>query len=129
MTSQGTVLVVDDDDSLREALSSFLTESGYSVTQARDGAEAVRILPTVKPDVLVVDLGMPNLDGEHFVRGLRGLPRTQRTPVVVVSGSPDGARIAQRIGADSFVKKPFEPAHIVKVIKRVSRQHKQRKSV
>lgn len=122
-------MVVEDDDILREELSAFLEKSGYSVTQARDGAEAVRLLPSTRPDVLVVDLGMPNLDGEHFVRGLRGLSSAGRTPVVVVSGQPDGAKIAQRIGADSFVKKPFDPSHMLKVIKRVSKQHKQRRTV
>lgn len=125
--SEGTVMIVEDDDQLREALAAFLSRSGFGVVQARDGAEAVRLLPSARPDVMVVDLGMPHLDGEHFVRGLRGLSPASRTPVVVVSGQPDGARVAQRIGADSFVKKPFEPAHILKVIRRVSRQHQQRR--
>ncbi|GLY95204.1 response regulator [Actinoplanes sp. NBRC 103695] len=100
------ILVVDDDDQLRRALRINLNARGYQVATAADGRTALDTAGRTPPDLVIVDLGLPDLDGVEVVRGLRGWTST---PIIVLS-----ARDAQAVkvaaldaGADDYVTKPF----------------------
>ncbi|MEV6635812.1 response regulator [Actinoplanes sp. NPDC051470] len=104
--ADGRILVVDDDDQLRRALRINLNARGYQVATAADGRTALETASTSPPDLVIVDLGLPDLDGVEVVRGLRGWTTT---PIIVLS-----ARDAQAVkvaaldaGADDYVTKPF----------------------
>jgi two-component system, OmpR family, KDP operon response regulator KdpE len=101
-----TVLVVDDDAQILRALRINLAARGYDVLTAVDGAGALRAAADRHPDVVVLDLGLPDLDGNDVITGLRGW---SSVPIIVLSAridSPDKVRALDR-GADDYVTKPF----------------------
>jgi two-component system, OmpR family, KDP operon response regulator KdpE len=100
------ILVVDDDPQILRALRIHLSAHRYDVDIAPDGASALRIAAAQRPDLVVLDLGLPDMDGTDVIRGLRGWTRV---PIVVLS---DRAGIADKVdaldaGADDYVTKPF----------------------
>jgi two-component system, OmpR family, KDP operon response regulator KdpE len=100
------VLVVDDDDQLRRALRINLAARGYEVVTAADGRSALENAAVTPPDLAIVDLGLPDLDGVDVVAGLRGWTRT---PIIVLSARDEQATkvAALDAGADDYVTKPF----------------------
>lgn len=104
----GRILIADDDRAIREALSRALTLEGYDVVQAPDGAQALALMETSKPDVAVLDVMMPNVDGLTVCRVLRA--ERNRVPVLMLTArteTPD--RVAGLdAGADDYLAKPFD---------------------
>jgi two-component system KDP operon response regulator KdpE len=100
------VLVVDDEPQIARALRINLTARGYEVVTAHDGAAALRAAADAKPDVVVLDLGLPDLDGRTVIEGLRGWTSI---PIIVLSARTDsGEKVAALdAGADDYVTKPF----------------------
>ncbi len=100
------ILVVDDDDQLRRALRINLAARKYEVHTAADATSALRIAGRTLPDLAIVDLGLPDLDGVDVVRGLRGWTRV---PIIVLSARDAQAAKVQALdaGADDYVTKPF----------------------
>ncbi|AOS65251.1 response regulator [Actinoalloteichus hymeniacidonis] len=101
-----TVLVVDDEKALVRALRINLAAHGYDVLAAHDGASALRVAATGKPDVVLLDLGLPDLDGTTVIEGLRGW---NRVPIIVLSARTDSSDKVRALdaGADDYVTKPF----------------------
>jgi CheY-like chemotaxis protein len=103
------VLLVDDEDSLRKVIRELLERDGYVVAEARDGAQALDKIDRVGPDIIVLDLNMPGLDGYGVLSHLRSRPATADIPVIVLTGKGDEdneVRVFQ-LGADDFLTKPF----------------------
>ncbi|MDN5853210.1 MAG: response regulator [Actinomycetia bacterium] len=100
------VLVVDDDPQILRSLRITLTAHGYEVILAADGAQALRAASTDRPEVVVLDLGLPDLDGTEVIAGLRGWTSV---PILVLSARTDSADKVGALdaGADDFVTKPF----------------------
>lgn len=99
------VLVVDDDASIRELLSSALEDDGYEVLPATNGQDALSVVERWRPDVIVLDLMMPVMDGWTFAERLR---ERSEIPIVVLSAANDLAHHAKAIGAREVVGKPFD---------------------
>jgi PAS domain S-box-containing protein len=115
------VLVVDDDEASREALTLHLEMIGFEVRAAVDGARAVAAFEQWKPDVVLMDLWMPEMDGLTATRRLKSLPGGSDTPVLVVTASVliESERDARAAGAAGFVRKPFKKAEVFSEIARV----------
>ena len=106
-----TVLTVEDDPIARADLRLVLEGAGFSVSAARDGVEAVRLARETKPDAILLDLGLPRMDGVEVTRRILA---DQLVPIVALTGrSMDMAHRAVEAGATSFVLKPFVPEEIV----------------
>ncbi len=105
-----TVLVVDDDPSVRTLLEMVLTAEGFIVRCASNGDRALEMVAEDRPDVLLVDVMMPGLDGRALTRQLRDDPATADLPVVICSALADDPEQweAWASGANSFVPKPFD---------------------
>jgi type II secretory ATPase GspE/PulE/Tfp pilus assembly ATPase PilB-like protein/ActR/RegA family two-component response regulator len=103
------VLLVDDEDSLRKVLKDLLEREGYEVSEARDGVQALDQVDRVGPDVIVLDLNLPGLDGYGVLSQLRSRPATADIPVVVLTakGDEDNEVRVFELGADDFLQKPF----------------------
>ncbi len=99
------VLVVDDDASIRELLSTALEDDGYEVVPATNGEDALSVVDRWRPDVIVLDLMMPVMDGWTFAKRLR---EHDEIPIVVLSAVNDVNRHAKSIGAAAVVGKPFD---------------------
>jgi len=109
LVDKGTrVLVVDDEPSVRDVLSRFLSERGYLVDAAEDGQEALALIRTDAPDIILLDLKMPRLGGIELLRILRD--EGVEVAVITISGhaDEDTARESLRLGAADFINKPFD---------------------
>ena len=110
-----TVLIVDDDVTLRTALVHYLENRGYSVLHAGHGLDGLTLFNQKHPDVVVSDVMMPKMDGLEFCRQLRGTRSGQLTPFIFLSsrGELDDRVEGHKIGADDYLVKPFEPRELV----------------
>ena len=102
---QKRVLVVDDDASIRDLLSTALEDDGYEVMPAANGQDALSVCERWRPDVIVLDLMMPVMDGWTFAKRLR---ERHEIPIVVLSAATDLERHARTVGAAEVVGKPFD---------------------
>ncbi|MGH7702068.1 MAG: ATPase, T2SS/T4P/T4SS family [Gemmatimonadales bacterium] len=108
--ARGTcVLLVDDEDQLRRVMKDLLEREGYVVAEARDGAEALDEVDRRAPDIIVLDLNLPGMDGYSVLSQLRSRPLTQKIPVIVLTakGDEDNEVRVFELGADDFLTKPF----------------------
>lgn len=118
MTSARRVLVVEDDDSIRDFITLALSDHGYEVTTAADGAVALEKLATFQPDLILLDMRMPAMDGWAFSRLYRA-SRSPRAPVVVITAARDAGASAAEIQADGFLAKPFELQDLLALVDRL----------
>ncbi len=111
------VLLVDDYDDAREMYAEFLKISGYRVAEASDGEEALRQASALAPDVILMDLALPVLDGREATRRLKADPATAGIPVAIISGMPP--EYVKGAGADACVTKPCTPEALLAEVKRL----------
>jgi CheY-like chemotaxis protein len=108
------VLVIEDEASLRQVFARMLAGDGHRVIEARDGREAMRLLPGLEPDVILTDIVMPNLDGFEVIAANRR--RACPAKVIAMSGAgglgPDYLKSALELGADYALQKPFRAAEL-----------------
>jgi CheY-like chemotaxis protein len=104
------VLVVDDARDVRNLIAAHLKRGGHTVLLAGDGIEALDLARENKPDLAIVDIMMPGMNGYELTETLREIPDTQDLPVIVLTARAGGADRAHafRVGADAFIQKPFE---------------------
>jgi CheY-like chemotaxis protein len=110
------VLVADDDDDERELLATRLKALGFRVEEAGDGIDAVAKAATLRPDVIVMDYSMPRMNGGDAARQIAADPRTQSTPVLLLSGHPDVVPREVRLGCAAFLAKPCEPDELASLL-------------
>ncbi len=117
---QPRVLVVDDDQVIRQLIGINLELEGFEVHMAADGEEALRQVIQVVPDVVVLDVMMPRLDGLEVARRLRQDPRNRDLRIVMVSARAQAADLqrGEDTGVDAYITKPFEPDELVAVVRR-----------
>jgi two-component system alkaline phosphatase synthesis response regulator PhoP len=116
-----TVLVVDDEMKITRLIRDYLERAGFFVATASDGAGAIASARQLKPDLIVLDLGLPNIDGLDVIRALR---RASNVPVVVVTARADEADrvVGLELGADDYIVKPFSPKELVARVRAVLRR-------
>jgi DNA-binding response OmpR family regulator len=115
------ILVVDDMSSVRQLLREYLTEQGYRVLTADNGQEALNIARHDPPDLILLDIMMPKMDGYQFLRQFR---QERRTPVIVITAREEetDAVLGLELGADDYVIKPFRMRELVARIRAVLRR-------
>ena len=129
MTNQQSplILVVDDYQDAREMYAEYLQFSGFRVAEAKNGNEAVTQARSLRPDLILMDLSLPGMDGWEATRVLKADEATKHIPIVALTGhalagASEGAR---RAGCDSFVTKPCLPDDLVVEVKRMLNALKQ----
>ncbi|HEV2249723.1 MAG TPA: EAL domain-containing protein [Candidatus Limnocylindria bacterium] len=110
------VLVADDEPAIVEMIRDILEDSGFRVVTASNGSEALRLVEEAEPQVVLLDMNMPVLDGEGFIAAVR--ERGLRIPIVVMTAGSSAKRWAAQLGADAYLSKPFELASLVDVTTR-----------
>lgn len=118
------VLVVEDSPPQREMMTKILQESGMSVRAAADGLEALDLIKEECPDVLVLDVVMPRMNGYELCRKLRTDSKTHKIKVVMCStkGEEFDRYWGLRQGADAYIAKPFQPDELISTIKQLTRE-------
>ncbi len=111
------ILLVDDYADSREMYAEYLEILGFQVLQAADGEEALRVAAEKLPDVVLMDLGLPGLDGREATRRLKAGADTGKIPVIIMSGMPP--EYARTAGADAYVTKPCPPETLVTEIRKL----------
>lgn len=104
------VLVVDDAADVRNLVAAHLKRGGHKVLLAEDGPQALLIAAAERPDLAIVDIMMPGMNGYELTQALREMPKTEELPIIVLTARAGGADRAHalRVGADAYVQKPFE---------------------
>ena len=117
----GTILVVDDEKNIVKLARLYLTNEGYRVETAADGKQALERAKSVRPDLIVLDIMMPEMDGLTVCRELR---KTSNVPVIILTARGDDIDriIGLEIGADDYMAKPFNPRELVARVKAVLRR-------
>jgi two-component system response regulator ResD len=123
---RGSVLVVDDESTITEVVSRYLERAGYDTSVASDGPEALRIAAGALPDLIVLDLMLPGMDGLEVMRRLRepAAEGERRVSVILLTakGEETDRVIGLRLGADDYVVKPFSPVELVARVDAVLRR-------
>ena len=107
------VLLVDDEEEIRTLLGSFLESQGYQVVLASDGNEALDLVETEDPQIIILDLKLPGLNGIEVCKRLKEQEKTRSIPVIIITGFGDNKLLSLDVGADDFVNKPFDMADIL----------------
>src|SRR3954451_1356606 len=121
--NSGTVLVVDDEPTIVEIVARYLERAGFETFQAVDGPEALRQADLHRPDLVVLDLMLPGLDGIEVMRRLHGRPGKRVAVILLTARGEESDRlVGLRHGADDYVVKPFSPAELVARVEAVMRR-------
>jgi CheY-like chemotaxis protein len=115
-----TVLYIEDTSEQRDLLAMFLGLNGYHVEVANDGIEGLAQARKLEPDIILLDLGMPKMDGYQVMEELRADEDLKSIPIVVISAWTAATHLerAKAAGADAFITKPFELTHILETVQK-----------
>ncbi len=119
--SAGRVLVVEDDEGIREMLKYNLASAGFSVQEARDGAAGLRTARTARPDLILLDLMLPGMSGFDFCRALR---KSSRVPIIMITAKDAEVDkiVGLELGADDYITKPFSIREVLARVNAVLRR-------
>jgi len=121
---RGSILVVDDEPTIAEVVCRYLQRAGYETRSAADGQRALQLAEEERPDLVVLDLMLPGIDGLEVMRRLRRLYERERSSVILLTakGEASDRVVGLRLGADDYVVKPFSPAELVARVDAVLRR-------
>lgn len=119
--SRGSILIVNDQAPLRDAVMKILQQRGFRTRAADTGRKALEFARTDRPDVILIDMDPPAVDGWESARRLKADPLTKNILVVAMSedAKTDRRNLAMRMGCDAFAVKPFDPDHLVDSVERL----------
>lgn len=112
------ILVVDDEPTLVRLMEFILARQGHEMLAAANGEEALARARADKPDLILLDIMMPRIDGYEVARLLRADPETARLPIIMLSAKAqdEDVRRGREVGVDDYITKPFSPDHLVRVV-------------
>jgi two-component system, OmpR family, alkaline phosphatase synthesis response regulator PhoP len=110
------ILVCDDDEGIAEVVKIVLTEKGYEVEVLYECKEINKQVKKIKPDLIILDLWIPEIGGEQATKILKADQATKGIPIIILSAHRDTEKIARRAGADDFLNKPFDIDMLEKIV-------------
>lgn len=115
------VLTVDDSKTIRDMVGFTLKNAGFDVMEAEDGEKALNVVAGNKPDLIITDLNMPNMDGLTLIQRLRSMPDFKTTPILMLTTEQgdDKKNQGRSVGATGWLVKPFDPDKLIQVIAKV----------
>ena len=118
---QKKILIADDNENIREALSYLLEDEGYKLWLAKDGTETLAKVKEILPDILFLDIMMPEMNGYEVCRIIKEDPRLKKTYVIMLTAKGQVAEQerGKEVGADEYIVKPFSPMEILAKIKQI----------
>lgn len=121
MAGKHKILIVDDDQHIAELIALYLEKDGYETKEVYDGREAIRLAATMEPELILLDLMLPGMDGYQVCRELR---KTSNVPIIMLTakGETFDKVLGLELGADDYIVKPFDPKELVARVKAVLRR-------
>ena len=118
------VLIIDDTEANRKTAGDALKASGYDVIDAEDGTEGVYLAKKMTPDLILLDLAMPDVDGIEACRQIRAIGSLKEVPIVMLSAMGDNKliEIAKAAGANDYIVKPVIPSKLIEVVRKYLKQ-------
>ncbi len=118
---QRKILIADDNENIREALTYLLEDEGYKLALARDGADTLKKVREFRPDILFLDIMMPEMNGYEVCRVVKNDPEIKNTYVIMLTAKGQVAEQerGKEVGADEYIVKPFSPMEILSKIKNI----------
>jgi CheY-like chemotaxis protein len=118
LVTKSSVLIVDDDEDQSLLLEFRLQQLGFKTLAARDGSEAVDVAKSAHPDLILLDLRLPDIDGLRVCQTITDAPDTCDIPVIIVSAveTPDIVRVSRAAGSQFYVRKPYDPNVLIALI-------------
>ncbi|MGN7986196.1 response regulator [Pedobacter sp. 22226] len=113
------IMICDDDEGILDVLEMILEDTGHTVIAEQNSMNAIGLIQSTRPDLVVLDLWMPVISGDQILKAVRNSPETASLPVLVMSASRDGKEIALAAGASEYISKPFDFDHLVAVVDRL----------
>jgi DNA-binding response OmpR family regulator len=113
-----TILVGEDDEDIREIISIILTNKGYAVIPARQGSEVQTVLDSQTPNLIIMDVRMPGINGKDITKALKGNEITKHIPVILISAFGHLKDMAKDAGADGYLSKPFNVDDLIALAER-----------
>ncbi len=119
-----TVLIVDDSPMIREMVSGHLTQHGFKVEEANDGADAVEKIQAKQPDLIVTDVVMPRMNGYELCRWIKNNAQTKNLPVVMCTTKSEefDKYWGMKQGADAYITKPYQPPELLNIVQQLLRK-------
>lgn len=116
-----TILIVDDEDEIRLLVRKILTVEGYSVLEARNGREMFQVLENNRPELILLDVMLPETDGYELCRRIRQQAATRELPVILLTvlATPANIRMGEEAGASAYLTKPFDPSVLSREIRKL----------
>jgi DNA-binding response OmpR family regulator len=117
------VLIAEDDPNIVESLSFVLSRGGFEVRAELDGEAAVRRLRSDPPDIMILDVMLPKLNGFEVLKLVKAEPALRAMPVIILTakGQPQDRRMAEEMGVEGFITKPFSNRDVVDTVRRLTR--------
>jgi DNA-binding response OmpR family regulator len=124
MHTPASVLIVDDDPSIIKVLRGYFEQAGWAVLAAHDGGTALRLLRQERPDLLVLDLMLPDRDGWEMTRSIRADPALAATPIIMLTARVEDSDkiVGLELGADDYITKPFNAREVVARVRALLRR-------
>ncbi len=121
MNMSKRILAVDDSKTMRDMVSFTLRNAGFDVAEAEDGNKALDVLGSVKFDLIITDLNMPNMDGITLIKNVRSSPTHRGVPILILTTESDNTKKAdgKAAGATGWLVKPFNPEKLIELVNRV----------
>ena len=116
-----TVLICEDDEGIIDVTTIVLQEKGYKVIPLLDCQKVYEYVDALKPDIILLDLWMPDINGEEVTRTLKSNDHTKHIPIIIISANKDTEKIAKNAGADTFLCKPFDIEELEQTVERYLR--------
>ena len=118
MKKKARILAVDDDEKILRVIEALLIPHGYEVILARDGQEAITAMTGTKPDLVLMDIFMPNMDGYTALGAIKNDVATRDVPVIMVTavGQELNKKLAEQLGAAGYITKPFKSPDLLETI-------------
>ncbi len=124
-----TILIVDDEEDIVELIQFNLKQEGYSILAAMSGEQAIKIAKQQQPDLMILDLMLPGIDGLEVTKYLKGNEKTEHIPIVMLTAKGEESDIVSglELGASDYISKPFSPKVLIARIRAILRRRKKEK--
>jgi two-component system phosphate regulon response regulator PhoB len=126
--AKATIMVVEDDQDIRELISYNLGKEGYTVVPAESGEQALKLIETTNPDIIILDIMLPGMDGIEVLRNLKQGSRHAAVPVIMATAKSEDSDIITglELGADDYIAKPFSPKVLIARVRSLLRRTQSR---